>query len=136
MNEPSNAQDSESRGHRRFALAYEVLLFQFKLLADGLRDVLLSPLSIGAAILGMLAGGDEPDVYFRRLQRLGRRSETWINLFGRHRHGPSADQLAAPLKDKLSNEYRRGGWLASSANRINAALDRANRRAREEDADL
>jgi hypothetical protein len=120
----------ESRAERRFGLAFEVLLFQFKLLADGVRDLLLSPLSIGAAILGLMVGGDEPEQYFRRLQRFGRRSDMWINLFGHVRRGPTVDQLATPLKDRVNEEYQRGGWLTKRARAVNAALDQANRRAR------
>ncbi len=127
--EPS-VQSTDGRAQRRFALAYEVLLFQFKLLADGVRDVLLSPLSIGAALLGLIVGGDEPAVYFRKLQRLGRRSDLWINLFGQFRHGPTADRFAEPLKERLSEEYQRGGWLSRGATKLNEALDEANRRAK------
>jgi hypothetical protein len=45
----------------RLQLVWDVTLFQFTLVLDGLRDVLLSPLSIGWAIIGLAAGGDQPD---------------------------------------------------------------------------
>ena len=55
----------------RLQLLWDVTIFQFKLLFDGSRDLLLSPLSIISAVIGLLAGGDEPDRYFRQLLRLG-----------------------------------------------------------------
>ncbi len=57
-------------------------MLQLKLLADGLRDALLIPLSLVAALVGLLRGGDEPDREYRRVIDLGRQTERWINLFG------------------------------------------------------
>ncbi len=125
----SDDDQSTSRGHRRFALVFDVVVFQFKLIADSVRDLLLSPVSIVAAILGLVSGGDEPERYFERLKRFGRRSDVWINLFGTYRRGPTSDAMIEPLKDRVFAEYERGGALAKGAQRINAALDEANRRA-------
>jgi hypothetical protein len=105
---PEQALEPEQAHHdSRFRLVWQVLLFQFKLAADGLRDLLLVPISLGAGILGLLAGGDEPDQYFRRLQRFGRRTDLWINLFGQYRHGPTSDKLVKPLEDSVYQTYRR-----------------------------
>ena len=62
----------EDRDKSRLQLLLDVFVFQFKLAADGLRDVLLSPLSMIAAIMGLIAGGDDPYRYFRDLLRFGR----------------------------------------------------------------
>ena len=105
---PASAQAPEQEHHEtRFRLIWKVLLFQFKLAADGLRDLLLVPISLGAGILGLLAGGDEPDQYFQRLLRFGRRTDIWINLFGQHRHGPTSDNLVKPLEESVYQSYRR-----------------------------
>jgi hypothetical protein len=122
------------RHRRRLDLIWELALFQAKLLADGLRDLLLFPVSIVAGLMGLIAGGDEPDQYFRRVVRLGRRSEIWINLFGQHRRGPTSDRLAQPLQHTLEAEFERGGWVRRSADRLNAVLDAANARSRARDA--
>ena len=68
--------------HDRWALVWDVLVFQVKLGLDALRDVVLSPLSFGALILGLVLARDNPYRYFERLLRLGRTSEHVINLFG------------------------------------------------------
>ena len=49
---------------------------------DGLRDLLLSPVSIGFVLYGILVQREQPDKYFRRLMRFGRDSDHFINLFG------------------------------------------------------
>jgi hypothetical protein len=135
--EPPTAATPEPPGipghdlhRRRMDLIWQVVVFQFKLIADGLRDLLLSPISIAAAIMGLIAGGEDPDQYFRRVLKLGRRSETWLNLFGHHRRGPTADRLAEPLQHTLEAEFERDGWVRRGANQLNALLDAANARTR------
>lgn len=69
----------------RVKLIREAAVLQIKLLADGFRDAVLIPVSLIAALIGLLRGGDEPDREYRRVIKLGRRSERWINLFGHQR---------------------------------------------------
>jgi len=73
--------DPESRSPRA-KLIREAAVLQIKLLADGFRDAVLIPVSLVAALIGLLRGGDEPEREYRRVIKLGRRSERWINLFG------------------------------------------------------
>ena len=110
----------------RTRLVWDVVLFQFKLAADGLRDVLLSPVSIIAAIIGLVGGGDQPDRYFRRLLLFGRRTEYWINLFGHRTRGGTSDDLVEPLQARLLDEMHRKPWL----NTVNSHLDDVNERVR------
>jgi hypothetical protein len=69
----------------RTRLIRETAILQIKLLADGFRDALLIPVSLIAALVGLLRGGEDPDREYRRIIKLGRRSERWINLFGQQR---------------------------------------------------
>jgi hypothetical protein len=62
----------------RWVLLRDVAAFQFKLIIDGTRDVLLSPLSLIVALLGLATGRRD---WFYRLLVLGRRSDRWIDLF-------------------------------------------------------
>jgi hypothetical protein len=120
--EPSG-DDHNSRLH----LVWDVTVFQFKLAADGLRDLLLSsPLSIIAAILGLVRGGDAPDRYFRSLQRLGRRTDLWINLFGTHSRAGTSDELIRPLKDRVMSEAQANPILRKAGTRISKTLDGVN----------
>ncbi len=79
----------------RWELLRDVAAFQVKLAIDGLRDLLLSPLSLMAGLIGGLLLGDRKMFY--RLVHLGRRSERWINLFG------AADRM--PDSDHPANEH-------------------------------
>ncbi|MEM1433087.1 MAG: hypothetical protein AAGG11_03460 [Pseudomonadota bacterium] len=87
----------------RAELVWAVIAFQLKLVADGLRDVLLSPLSIVAGILGFIEGGQTPGRYFRKVIELGRRTERWINLFGSHQQD-TADDLLRPIEKRFHEE--------------------------------
>ena len=111
----------------RLQLIWDVTLFQFKLAADGLRDVLLSPISIIMAILGLVAGGDDPHQYFRRLQRFGRRTEIWINLFGLHSHRRgTSDEMVDGIRERVFTEATSNPWLSRAAGRLNEKLDNVN----------
>lgn len=82
-----------------------------KLVADSFRDVLLIPVAFIAALYGVLFGGDEPDLYFKRLMRIGRKTDKFINLFGQHgadgeadkstQETPRVDELLAPYEQQL-----------------------------------
>ncbi len=65
----------------RLGVARDVVVFQFKLFADGLRDVLLSPISLVLGLVGLLFSR-RPGEPFYRLLRIGRATEVWIDLFG------------------------------------------------------
>ena len=110
----------------RLQLVWEVLLFQFKLAFDGLRDLLLSPVSIATAVLGLIAGGDDPRRYFRRLLVLGRRSERWINLFGHHGRPGTSDELVESLRERVFTEATSNPWLSRAGTRLNETLDSVN----------
>jgi hypothetical protein len=111
----------------RLQLVWDVTVFQFKLLFDGVRDLLLVPLSILAGVLGLLIGGDDPQRYFRRLLRLGRRSELWLNLFGHHRHGHTSDRMIDPLRERVFTEAKSNPWISRAGTRLNQTLDEVNR---------
>ncbi len=128
MTDSKPAPDNEDgqppqQANERLQLIWDVFTFQFKLLLDGLRDVLLSPLSIGSAIAGIVFGGKDPYRYYRPLLKLGRRSEIWINLFG-HRQGRStSDHLIEPLKQRVMAEAEANVWVRKAGEH----LDRGRR---------
>ncbi len=105
--------DPKSRS-RRAELIRETALLQIKLLADGFRDAVLIPVSLIAALIGLLRSGDEPDREYRRVLKLGRRSERWINLFGQQRPlgrphpADSMDNVLGQVESKIVKQYRKG----------------------------
>ncbi len=127
-------ESQEGRETSRLKLVLDVLVFQFKLAADGLRDVLLSPLSLISAVMGLIAGGDDPHRYFRDLKRLGRRTEVWINLFGHHSRGTS-DDLIDPLRQRVMTEAQSNPWLSRAGGELNKQLDSVGERIRSDAQD-
>lgn len=120
---------NETSPDYRAQLLRDVLVLQLKLLLDGFRDAALIPVSLLAALLGLLRGGEDADREFRRVVKLGRRSERWINLFGheaplgRARPGGSLDQLLDRVEDVVMEQYRKGGDTEEARAAIKAAAD-------------
>ena len=98
----------------RVELVRETAVLQIKLLVDGLRDAILIPVSLVAALIGVLRGGPDCDLEFRRVIKLGRRSERWINLFGHQRplgSDPvkgSMDSILEQVETAVMEQYKRG----------------------------
>ena len=97
----------------RARLVRDAAVLQIKLLADGLRDAILIPVSLFAALIGLLRGGEDCDREFRRVIKLGRRSDRWINLFGhqkplgREHPAGSVDTLLEQVESVVTEQYRR-----------------------------
>ncbi|MEP6938956.1 MAG: hypothetical protein ABI846_04270 [Rudaea sp.] len=62
-------------------LIRSVALLQLKLLLGAARDLALSPLTLAAACLDLMRLKSHKPEFFRRVMRLGERSETWIDLW-------------------------------------------------------
>jgi hypothetical protein len=98
---------------KRFPVLRDVIVFQVKLLVDGLRDLLLSPVSIIAAFIDLLVPGDDGGKRFYGVVHFGRRTEQWINLFGMaEKHDPEAppagiDVVLAELERLVRDPARR-----------------------------
>lgn len=112
----------------------DAAVFQVKLLADGFRDLLLVPVSIGAAIMSLLSKGPNAGPEFYDLLRAGRRSEHWINLFGAtdRVHGPASndknlpgddvDELVSKVEKFVVDEYRSGRVTARARELLERSL--------------
>lgn len=98
----------------RAELIREAATLQIKLLADGFRDALLIPISLVAAVIGLLRGGNAADREYRQVIKLGRRSERWINLFGHQRplgksnRAGSMDKVLGHVESAVVEQYRKG----------------------------
>jgi len=138
---------------RRWRLVRDLAVFQGKLLVDGLKDLVLAPVSLVAALAGLLLDRDEPGRPFYTLLRWGHGFDRWVNLFGASRralppaaeaseasegmsnpspapgHAPARgdgeglDAYVARLERVLVEQYRRGGLTAKAKDAIDQALD-------------
>lgn len=77
----SKRQKEEPRPLSTGRALRHLLVFQLKLALDALRDLALSPLSIGVFVLDAIRQPALDDSLYVKLMKLGRRSDRLINLF-------------------------------------------------------
>lgn len=115
----------------RWMLIRDVLVFQLKLAVDGFRDLVLMPISLGAAVMDLLGVGRRPGRQFYDILTAGRRTEHWINLFGATEHAravpgarqPGLDTLVHRIEGLVVQEYERGGITTTAKEAVDRALD-------------
>ena len=131
----------ETDTSRRGTLIRNSFVFQLKLMADGLRDLVLVPVSLVATIIGLLKGGDEPEREFHQVIELGKESEKWINLFGSHdvpedaSAAASIDVLFTKVETTLKQHYKTAGTSESAQAEIEEALQVAHDRVTQRKSD-
>jgi hypothetical protein len=116
----------------RGALLRRLVIFQVKLFTDGLRDLVLSPISFTAAAMGILFGGRNPHGLFDRLMHAGHLTDGWIDLFGHHSRegdGPCLENLIDEVETALRNDHARGGLTAEAERRLRTLARELRRRA-------
>lgn len=101
----------------RWQIVRDVSMFQLKLFLDGLKDVVLSPLSLVAALLGILGMSRHSRRALYTVMRMGRRYDDWVDLYGRadpdkrlgtgERAGKLDDYV--DLAEKVVNDVRARG---------------------------
>ena len=123
---------SDTDTSKRGKLIRNAVVFQLKLMADGLRDLVLLPVSLVATLIGLLRGGDDPEREFLQVIEIGRESEQWINLFGNHDAGDnphavaSIDALFTKVEETLKQQYKAAGTSESAQAEIDEALQAAH----------
>ena len=75
-----------------------LVIFQLKLAADALRDLLLSPISVVVFVLDAIRKPALEDSLYLRLMLLGRQSDRVINLFDEHKDAGHYTVDEAPRK--------------------------------------
>ena len=138
MNELPEAQDDVSG---RWTLIRDVAVLQVKLIVDGLRDLILVPLSLVAGIVSLVSGEKGvPGTQFYRLLAVGKQSERWINLFGALENAPpevarpaefsstDIDDIVSKVEAFVVDEYKRGGVTAQARDSVQQAMQKMRRR--------
>jgi len=131
--EPETSDTNEETD--RWTLIRDIAVLQVKLIVDGLRDLVLVPISLIAGIISLLKSDKNAGNEFYSLLRAGKKSEHWINLFG------AADRMPTPEHDYVNfpdedidgmvrrvesfvvEEYRRGGVTRQAKERLDKAID-------------
>lgn len=78
-----------------------LLIFQVKLGADALRDLLMSPVSLLVFVIDVIRKPTLEDSLYLRLMLLGRKSDRAINLFDEHKDAGhfTVDQAVEELEE-------------------------------------
>lgn len=122
---------SHAAHDRRWSLIRDATVFTAKVGIEALRDVLLIPLGLGSAVLGLLARPDDPEHYFRRMLDLGHRFDRYLDLFGAGtKEEARVDALFQRVEHVLVEQHRRGGVTAGAKAAIDRTLDVIGRAAR------
>lgn len=137
--------DSDNDLPPAWTLVRDIAVLQVKLIADGLRDLLLVPASLIAGILSLAhMRNGEPGTQFYTLVGVGKQSERWINLFGAFRNAPpeviekdhfgdtDIDEIVTRMESFVVDEYQRGGVTAQAKERIEKAIAAMKRRRHKE----
>jgi hypothetical protein len=119
----------ESGSNERWKFFRDVLVFQFKMLLDNIRDFALMPVSLVAALIDLIFKGKRQGSLFYQVLRWGAHSEEVINVYSaiqsheRSEVNPNytVDAVIARLEGVLVRECEKGGTAAS----VKAAMDRA-----------
>ncbi len=72
---------SEQQPIPKNVLIRDLLILQLKLALDGFKDVILSPLAIGATVLDVLAGPQPEGYRLYRVLYWGEKFDLWLNLY-------------------------------------------------------
>lgn len=144
---PNDAQPtSDERDVDRWTLIRDIAVLQVKLVVDGLRDLILVPVSLVVGIISVVKGGEKSNNDFYDLLRLGRRSERWINLFGAaDRVQGNTEEDALPVDDIdgivtrvesfIVEEYKSGGVTRQAKDRLDKAIDVLHKSVRKSNPD-
>ncbi len=115
---------------RRWILIRDATVFTAKVGIEALRDVLLIPVGLGSALLGLLIHPDDPERYFRQMLAVGQRFDHFLNLFGEQTgDGSQVDELFQRIEDVLVEQHVQGGITAGAKRAIDRTLDAVQRSA-------
>ena len=140
MNKPT---ETPAEPNARATLIRDVIVFQGKLIVDGLRDLVLVPASLVAGIISLASGShSQPGTQFYRLLGVGKNSERWINLFGALRNAPAdleqfepfpetdIDDIVGRVEAFVVDEQKRGGMTTQARERLEKAREALRKRQR------
>src|SRR3954454_11092079 len=83
---PSVESLSSPDSNERWKFIRDVVVFQIKLLLDNLRDLVLMPVALAAAIIDLLYRGEREGALFYKVLRWGAHSEEVIDVYSAIEH--------------------------------------------------
>jgi hypothetical protein len=138
MDTPSERNDP---GVERWTMLRDLGVLQVKLIVDGLRDIVLVPLSLIAGVISIASSKEgRPGPQFYHLLAWGKQSEVWINLFAAVKNSPEKieqplpfgdhdiDDIVGRLESFVVDEVKRGGVTTQAKDRLDKILDAVQRK--------
>ncbi|MEO0574843.1 MAG: hypothetical protein AAF004_05220, partial [Pseudomonadota bacterium] len=128
--ENSANQETEETNIAKSAMLRDAIVFQIKLLIDGVRDLVLIPVSLIGTVVSLLHPGKHAGRAFYSIVEAGRESEKLINLFeAANRVLPDEeksersdlDGLVDQVEGYVKREYK-SERFAAARERLEAAL--------------
>lgn len=118
----------------RWTLFRDVAVLQGKLVLDNIKDLVLVPISIGAAAISLFNRDGDTGRQFYHVLHAARRMEDWLDKYGdadripaphfaQGQEGESIDTLIDRVEDLVKRQYERGGVTANAKDAIDRALD-------------
>ena len=130
MNLPPSPSPHANRDER-WKFWRDVAVFQLKMFLDNVRDLVLMPVSLVAAVIDLIMKGEREGALFYRVLRWGSHSEDVIDVYSAIKdHDPgnfkvspayTVDAVIARLEGVVVREVEKGGTAAT----IKTAMDRA-----------
>ena len=121
----------------RWTIIRDALVLQLKLVLEGIKDVLLGPVALVAAVWDLLsARRSSGERRFYRVVRSGASFERWLNLYGALRESDGdrpvlktddregVDAYVRKVEEVLRREHERGGVTTGAKRLIDGWLDR------------
>ena len=110
----------------RLSFIRDAVVFQGKLLLDGIRDLFLMPVALVVSIIDLITPTDPPGRRFYEVVHFGRQTERWIDLFEAAGRAPDASEqrlgIELPSLDECVNQFeqriraeRENGDISASA---------------------
>ena len=118
--------DGDDREVRWGTVIRDVLEFQFKLVVDGLKDLTLAQVALGAALLDFLRRDGSPGRRFYGIVRLSDRFDQWLDLHAAAARAPEDTPDLVPISTRSVDDLL--GGLETSARRVADASTRLSRR--------
>jgi hypothetical protein len=124
--------DNQNSRSFRWVLIKKALVFQLKLGADALRDLILSPLSMILVIVDIVSGHSEKQSLFYKMMKYGRLSDHWINLFEikqgfGFRKNKNVDHWIDQVESIISEQQHTGKMSQAAKEKIDTYLDKISR---------
>ena len=121
----------------RWKFIRDVIVFQVKMLLDNVRDLILMPVALAAALIDLIYRGEREGTLFYKVLRWGWHSERVIDVYSAIEDHPpgdfevgrnyTVDGVIARLEDVVAREVEKGGTAASIKNAMDRTIDQIHK---------